>query len=172
MKIAVTGPESTGKSWLCKQIAKNIDCVLIPEYAREYLSGRDTDYTCDDVVAIAKEQNRLIKSAYKNPDMDIVADTELLVTSIWFIHKYKQPNDWIEQHLRQQAFDIYLVCNIDLPWEDDPLREHPELRRYFFNLYKQRLSYLDVNYEIVSGVGEERLNSALYYIKKHFKITY
>ena len=55
-KIVVIGPESTGKSTLCSQLAAHYNTLWVPEYAREYLEKNGTNYSYDDLLAIAKGQ--------------------------------------------------------------------------------------------------------------------
>ena len=56
IKIAVIGPESTGKSTLCELLAQHYNSQWCPEFAREFLLTHGTDYTYDDLLYIAKGQ--------------------------------------------------------------------------------------------------------------------
>ena len=64
---------------------------------------------------------------------------------------------------------MYLLCNIDLQWQPDPQREHPGLRDYFFNLFKNELISRKFNFDIVSGQGTERLKYSIRIIDKFIK---
>lgn len=165
IRIAVTGPESTGKSMLCAALAKELNGVVIPEYARDYLEELPQPYTREDVLTIARTQHSMVNEAFLGKNPVVISDTELLVISIWLNHRYGDSDPWVEEQLKQQKFDIYLLCNIDLPWQEDPLREHPHLRNHFFNLYRQRLEELGFNYHVVSGEDKARLENALFAIK-------
>jgi len=55
-KIVVVGPESTGKSTLCRQLASHYQSMWCPEYAREYLLKNGTNYSYEDLLDIAKGQ--------------------------------------------------------------------------------------------------------------------
>jgi nicotinamide riboside kinase len=55
-KIVIIGPESTGKSTLCQQLAEYYDTVWCPEFAREYLSDKGMDYDFGDLLNIAQGQ--------------------------------------------------------------------------------------------------------------------
>lgn len=55
-KIAITGPESTGKSLLAEQLARYYNTVYVPEYAREYIDNLNKPYNFDDILKIAKAQ--------------------------------------------------------------------------------------------------------------------
>ena len=168
-KIAITGPESTGKSTLAEKLAKHFNTDYIPEYSRTYLENFEGQYTENDVVEIAKKQHELIlKEKDKNPEI-LIADTEIIVCKIWIEYVFKHPNDTIEELLRRQNFDLYLLCDIDLPWVYDPLRENPNIeeRKELFEIYKNTLTKMNVPFGIVRGSDEERVNNSLEIIKQY-----
>jgi NadR type nicotinamide-nucleotide adenylyltransferase len=161
LKIAVTGPESTGKSLISEQLADHYTTVWVPEFARVYLLQIDRPYTYDDILEIAKGQQKSEQALVPIAGRLMFSDTELLVTKIWCEVKYGKRHPWIEAQLHKQHYDLYLLMDIDLPWEYDPMREHPESRDFLFDLYKKKLNEMQVNYRIVSGLGEERLKNAV-----------
>lgn len=117
-------------------------------------------YNYDDLLEIAKGQVRSEHAIEPLAERILFSDTELLVIKIWSEVKFGKCHPWIEEHLRKQAYDLYLLMNIDLPWEFDPLRENPENREFLFELYKSTLETLGVNYRIISGLGKERFQQA------------
>jgi NadR type nicotinamide-nucleotide adenylyltransferase len=163
LKIAILGPESTGKSELAKALAQHFSVTFIPEYARVYLSDSN-HYDSSDVLNIAKKQLELIQNQKQRP---LIADTELIVTKIWQLFKYGQVDSWIEENIANQEFDIYLLMNTDLEWTSDDLRENPSLneRQELFNLYEKELQQRNFNYSIISGEGNTRISNALLAIK-------
>ena len=149
-KIVITGPESSGKSTLSSALAKAYDTTFVKEYAREYLEVNGSDYTLDDVLTMAKEQLRLENI----PQDEIVfLDTDLTVFAIWIKEKYNLEIDWINEHLANSKHKTYFLCDIDIEWENDPLREHPNQadRIRLFNNYKELLGKYDLDYHIISG---------------------
>ncbi|MFP4469081.1 MAG: AAA family ATPase [Bacteroidales bacterium] len=161
IKIAVTGPESTGKSMMAQQLANYFQTVWVPEYARVYLLRIGRDYNYDDILEIARGQKASAKVFESIANRLLFSDTELLVTKIWCDVKYGRCHPWIEEELNKQDFRLYLLMDIDLPWEFDPLREHPEKRRYLMDLYIKELEQRKLNYRIIGGTGEERFRNAL-----------
>src|SRR5688572_18897723 len=160
-RIAITGPESTGKSTIAQQLASHFNTLWVPEFARNYLTDLNQDYTLTDLEKIAKGQLELQQKAEaKNPEI-LFTDTELLVIKIWSENAFGTCPEWILNSLQNQQYDLYLLMNIDLPWEPDPQREHPHLRPYFFNLYQAELERLKFPYKIISGTQEERFSAAL-----------
>lgn len=162
--IAITGPESTGKSQLAQQLATHFNTHWVAEYAREYIDQLNRPYNQKDILNIAKTQYEQIQSAASQCKELLICDTHLLVTKIWSDHKYKECDPWILEHIEKQKIDLYLLCDIDLPWEADPQREHPHLRNHLFNLYKQNLESYNFNYRIVSGKGSDRINNAIKFV--------
>ena len=168
-KIAITGPESTGKSTLADKLAQHFNISFIPEYSRTYLEDFKGQYTENDVVEIAKGQHNLIlKEEKKSPEI-LIADTEVIVCKIWIEYVFKHPNIVIEDLLRRQNFDLYLLCDIDLPWVYDPLRENPDIeeRKELFNIYRNTLTKMNAPFEIVRGNDKERVNNAINIINKY-----
>lgn len=161
IKIAITGPESTGKSMLAKQLAAHYHALWVPEYARYYLQELGRDYDFDDILHIAQQQQQSQLAFEALSSNLLFSDTELLVTKIWCEVKYGRCHEWIDENLQQQHFDLYLLTDIDLPWEYDELREHPHQRKMLFGLYRQALEKHRFPYVIISGIGEQRLLNAI-----------
>jgi NadR type nicotinamide-nucleotide adenylyltransferase len=168
IKIAITGPESTGKSLLASQLADHYNTVYVAEYAREYIDQLNRPYTFDDVLYIAQGQLAREKAAESEASRFLFCDTELLVTHIWCMHKYGKSHDWIEEQILSNPYDLFLLCNIDLPWEYDKQREHPALREFFFNWYRKELEGFNFPYRIISGEGKERTQHAISVIDQFF----
>lgn len=166
-KIAVIGPESTGKSTLCEGLSEHFDIDFIKEYSREFLTKLEREYTELDLLTIAKEQSAQISYASGQDQQLMIADTELLTIKIWSDVKYGRCNEEIEKMMLKQDFDLYLLCDTDVPWQDDPLREVPDLdkREEIFELFKIELERLNWHYQIISGYQSERQSKAIEIIK-------
>ncbi len=163
LKIVLTGPESTGKTTLARQLAEHYQTLWVPEYARFYLSRLRRSYKQEDVLEIAKSQVQWEDAWAKQANGLLFCDTALLVPKIWLQFKYGCENEWIEAQLKTRTYDLYLLCDIDLPWGTDPLREHPNLkdRQALFDLYYSENQALGANFAILSGSISERLQFAI-----------
>ena len=62
-KIVTIGPESTGKSTLCEQLAQHYDSMWCPEFAREYLLTNGKNYDYDDLLT-SQRTNAQVNLAY------------------------------------------------------------------------------------------------------------
>ena len=163
LKIAILGPESTGKTTLAKQLAAHYQAIYIAEYAREYIGNLQRAYTAEDVIFIAQKQFSDTQNALQNASNLLIADTELIVTKIWYEYIFKKKCDWIDEHIAKQDFDLYLLTNVDVKWVADTQREHSEQaqRQEIFNLYETTLKKLAVPFVVIQGKNyENRLKQA------------
>lgn len=160
-RIAITGPESTGKSSLAAALAEHYSNTFVPEYSRKYLEDLGRPYQYEDIAIIAKGQRQQELLIANQEDRFLFCDTEPIVTKIWSEHKYGKCDPWILNEIETNPHDFYLLCDIDLPWMPDPLRENPELREYLFDLYNSELIKRGLPYGIVKGSEEERLHNAI-----------
>jgi NadR type nicotinamide-nucleotide adenylyltransferase len=169
-RISITGPESTGKTTLAQQLAEQYRTVYAPEVARSYLASIGRPYTYDDLLIIAREQYRMEQQMVKKADRYLFCDSDFLVLKIWSLDKFGRCEPWILDRVERHRYDLYLLTDIDLPWEPDPQREDPHRREYLFGLYRAELEGLGVSYEVVSGRQEERLERATRIIEDKFQI--
>ena len=159
LRIGIIGPESSGKSTLARQLAEAFDASFVSEYAREYVERLDRDYTYNDVVTIAREQIRQLDADHSSPL--VFFDTELIITKVWFEYKYGHCPDFVDEYLRLHPLDFYLLCAPDLPFEEDPVRENPNIREELFARYLELVKESGVPYFIVTGTGEQRVRNAM-----------
>lgn len=147
-RVGIIGPESTGKSTLANYLAHRYRGVLILEYAREYMESLapSYEYTYDDVVAIAKHQVEQLQSL--SGELQIF-DTELIITKVWFMHKFGKCPDFLHEALLRYPMDVYLLCYPDMPWQPDSVRENPNNREYLFDWYEREIQALNIPYYII-----------------------
>ena len=165
-KIIVTGPESSGKTTLCENIAHYFNLSYNKEYARKYLEKLNRKYIKDDLINIATGQLESEKNIH-------LLDTDLITIKIWSDYKYGMCDDWILKNIKKQKTEnrFYLLCKPDIAWEEDKLRENPNNRLELFEIYKKEINELQHDYCIISG--EDRFNNHFKKIKSlitHLKI--
>ena len=162
-KIVVLGPESTGKTDLCRALSRHFDRPWIPEYARDYISKLTQPYTYEDVETIAHHQIVEQKEVLKSPKKSdfLFLDTDLIITKVWFLHVFGRCPDWLQSELEKLEITLYLLCKPDIPWEFDPVRENPEIRDFLYDWYKREIETLGRPFFEISGLGEKRLQNAI-----------
>lgn len=162
LKIAVVGPESTGKSSMTKFLSKYYKSTYVPEYARYYCKNLNNKYTIQDELNMFYGQIALEDAILENTEGDIVfCDTTILTVKIWSDHLFKHTPAPVLEEIAQRKYDLYLLMDIDLPWEEDPLRDFPEDRDYFMQVWKRELKSLNTMYQLISGIGKDRNIAAI-----------
>ena len=167
-RIAIVGPESTGKSQLAQQLAQHYQTEWVPEYARFYLDRLERAYTQPDLSEIAKGQLAWERDKSDHANRYLFCDTNLIVIKVWSDHKYGMTDPWIEDTLKENTYDFYLLGNIDLAWTPDPQREHPDMREHFFRIYENYLKDNTLPYVLISGQEEARKKCAIDAVEKYF----
>jgi len=196
-KIVVIGPESTGKSTLCEGLAAHFGTDWVPEYAREYLLKHGKQYQYADLLTIAKGQVALEEkhaaeleerwrpggaggSMGREPvagsgsmgqglkDPILFIDTDMYVMKVWGEFVFGACDAWILDQVATRKYDGYLLCNTDLPWTADELREYPDEgpREQLFNIYKDCMINQSTPWRMISGCEEDRLTAAIAAVKE------
>ena len=183
-KIVVLGPESTGKSTLCAQLADHYKTSWVKEYAREYLLTNGTHYSFDNLLDVAKGQLALEDATIREcqisaPQEELVAgmpsvpgiknaghifiDTNMYVLKVWCEFVFDKCHHWILNQIVEREYDLYLLCDIDLPWVKDELREYPDLesREKLYHHYKDIMVNQVVPWANINGNYEQRLQKAI-----------
>ena len=199
-KFVVIGPESTGKSTLCSQLAEHYHTIWAPEYSREYLQKNGTNYSYDDLLTIAKRQIELEegiryqlsaiskkpsatnpehrtsyivhRTSFISPPGLLFIDTDMYVMKVWCEYVFNKCHNWILNRVAERNYDGYLLCNADLPWVRDNLREYPdvETRNKLYHFYKDILVNQSVPWVNISGNYEERFEKAVNFIEKELDV--
>ncbi len=199
-KIVIIGPESTGKSTLCMQLAAHYHTRWVPEYAREFLEKNGTQYRYENLYEIALGQvegeesgvisQESLANSHQSLDISqesivishqsldnswqtnlnpqhttpvIFIDTDLYVIKVWSEFVFNKCDNRILTQIAKRKYDLYLLCNTDLPWQADSLREYPDLhtREILYHYYKDAMLNQKTTWADISGMHEERLQKAI-----------
>ena len=163
-RICVTGPESTGKTTLARQIAELAGTDWVPEASRIYAERKGSELLASDVAPIACEHIRLADAAadrVRTAGGDLlVLDTDLLSTVVYARHYYRVVPPWIERVERARRAELYLLCDVDVPWIPDGIRDRPANRAQMFALFRHALARRHASFAVVSGDWDERWSLA------------
>ncbi len=163
-KIVIIGPESTGKSTLCEELAEHYNTAFCLEYARDYLLKHGMNYTYDDLTVIAKGQLFLEAETKSEASGEYYfVDTDMYVMKVWYEVVFQHCPTWILKEIAKTGCDLYLLCKTDLPWTQDSLREYPDLamRQRLFRMYKDIMINSGVPWIEISGTERQRLHKAI-----------
>ena len=162
-RILILGTESTGKSTLAEMLAQHYAEPWVPEVARAYLEGLNRPYTYDDLLLIGKRQLSLEDELAATAKYFLFCDTDLRVIQVWSQHRFGKVDSWVLEEIARRTYDLILLCAPDLPWQEDPLREHPELemRQQFFAQYLQLTEQSGFPFTIISGDASARLRTSV-----------
>ena len=171
VKVVLFGPESTGKTTLSKQLSRYYNTVWAPEFAREYLQKKwnNERKTCEqgDLIPIAEGQMKLENKLAKKADKLLICDTDLLETKVYSEEYYGGFVDpKLDKAALENTYDIYFLTYIDTPWEEDDLRDRPELRLEMFTAFENTLKKYNRPYVLLKGDKETRLRKATEVIDK------
>jgi NadR type nicotinamide-nucleotide adenylyltransferase len=161
IRIAIVGPESTGKTTLAAQLAKHYNTCFVPEYAREYIDKLKRPYTIDDIITISKSQVDMEDKMALSANKILICDTNLVVTKIWAEHAFAYCPEWILSNIKKRKYALHLLTCPDIPWEADSQREHPHLREQLFEKYRTELDEEKIPYQLISRTGESRTEMAI-----------
>ncbi len=161
-KIAIVGPESTGKSTMSQLLARHYKVSWVPEYARYYCENLTAPYTLQDEVNMFYGQVALEDAILVTTESDfIICDTTFVTVKIWSDEMLGETPQLVLDALPKRPYDLYLLMDIDLPWQDDPLRDFPNQRAYFMDVWHKELRALNANYQLISGLGDARAANAI-----------
>ena len=168
-KIAIIGPESTGKSLLTKELARYFNANSVSEYSRDYFENREYKYEIEDLISIAKGQLCKEENIANSSSGLLFCDTDILTIKIWSHIVFNTVPDWIDEKVKTHTYQLYLLCNTDIEWESDRFRKNDHNRQYIYNLFVKELERYNLNYRVVKGKGGVRLVNAVSFLEEFLK---
>lgn len=160
-RIAIVGPESTGKSTITAQLALHYQTLWVPEYARYYCAALTAPCDLQDEINMFHGQVALEESITAIAQKELIfCDTTFLTVKIWSDEVFGETPEMVLEALPNYHYDLYLLMDIDLPWQEDPLRDFPDKREYFMQVWHKELKALNANYTVINGT-EDRLDNAI-----------
>jgi NadR type nicotinamide-nucleotide adenylyltransferase len=165
-KVCVLGPECTGKTDLSQFLANHYKTSWVEEYARAYLNKLGRPYQQHDLLKIAHGQLRMEDEWVHDATRLLVCDTNLYVIKVWSEFKFGVCEAEILSLIKNRPYDLYLLTYIDIPWLDDPLREHPNKREELYQIYLNEMKSQSSPFAEIKGDRENRRKSAVEAIER------
>lgn len=160
-KIAIVGPESTGKSTMSAYLAKHYNTVWVPEFARDYCAALTEPPTWQDEINMFFGQLALEEEYLPKANKLLICDTTFITVKIWSDQMFGSSPQEVLDELPKHPYDFYLLLDIDMPWEEDPLRDFPDMREHFMAIWHKELQELNANYVVIAGIGQQRYDEAV-----------
>lgn len=165
MKVLVlTGPESSGKSWLANETRNRFGGVLVGEYVRHFIDEQRRDTVYADITPIAQGQLAWEDAARAAAPALVILDTHLLSNMLWSRTLFGDCPAWLEQQLLARQYDLHLLLSPEgVNWTQDGQRCQPALedRLAFFAASRDWLQAHDQPYQVVGGDWNERLETVM-----------
>lgn len=155
-KVAIIGPECTGKSELSAFLSEEFNTVWVKEFARDYIDQLHRPYDVSDLLEIAKGQVAQEEALIAKANKVLICDTDLYVIKVWSNFKYGYCDPAILKMIAARQYDLYLLTYTDIPWESDPQREHPHQREMLYELYLREMRNQPVPFVEIKGTREQR----------------
>jgi len=178
IKVCLFGPECTGKTRMARELAQHFKTVFVEEYARSYFEMKENDVQPEEVSDIAMGQLASEDFLARSSQQVLFCDTDLISTTIWCKWMYEdQCPEWVRMEAEKRTYDLYLLMDTDVPWQDDAVRCLPNNRQEFFNDCREALESRGRKYIVISGPFEDRFKNAVSAVEdllrqKKKKLTY
>jgi NadR type nicotinamide-nucleotide adenylyltransferase len=159
-RVVLTGSESTGKTTLAWRLAQHYNAEYLPEFVRGYAERKSGVLSFADHGPIAHGQMALEDKHIARAKGLIVQDTDLLSTVVYCEHYFGQCPAWIVDAASTRRPDLYLLCDIDIPWVADSVRDRGHMRDEMQQLFRDAVVASGSPYSAVTGTGEDRFARA------------
>lgn len=159
-RVVLTGSESTGKTTLTADLARHYDAAWVPEYVRGYADWKGAPLEAGDVTPVARGQIAAQDLALERARDLLLLDTDLLSTVVYAEHYYGFCPEWVRAAADHRRADLYLLCDIDVPWTHDPQRDRAGERPVMHELFRRALAERGFPFQVIRGGWRERFLAA------------
>lgn len=140
IRVVLTGSESTGKTTLAARLGAHYRVEVVPEFVREFAAARGGVIEFGDHGAIARGQMALEDEYAARAGRVLVQDTDLLSAVVYCRHYFGRCPAWIEEKAAERRPDVYLLCEPDIPWIADGVRDRGHMREEMQALFRAAVS--------------------------------
>jgi HTH-type transcriptional repressor of NAD biosynthesis genes len=168
-RVCVVGAESTGTTTLSKALAKHYQTAWVPEYGRTYTerlhdAGINTfvyHWRTDEFVHIARQQQKEEDRMAREANRILICDTDALATAIWHQRYVGTWSEEVEKIASARRYDLYLLTNCDIPFEQDGVRDGQQIRPWMTQRFTEELTRRGLPWVLIKGSREERLTQSV-----------
>ena len=157
-RVAIIGPESSGKSTLTARLAAHYGTRYVSEYGRTYLDAMGLEIHTDAILHIVRGHRAAEEAMARQCHRLLFSDTESIITRLWSQILLGHVPEVVEEYVREERYDLYLVMAATEVWQADIQRFQLEAsaRREFEGKCVEVLESLGRPYVILDGDWEQR----------------
>jgi NadR type nicotinamide-nucleotide adenylyltransferase len=160
IRVVLTGSESTGKTTLANELARHYRAELVPEFVRSYAEQREGVTTFNDHGPIARGQMALEDEVFATARGLVFLDTDLLSTVVYCDHYFGRCPEWIRETAVSRRPDLYVLCDVDVPWVADGVRDRGDRRDEMHGLFRAAVAASGARFVEVNGDVAHRVAAA------------
>ena len=160
IRVVLTGSESTGKTTLASLLAAHYGAELVPEFVRGYAEKKQGPIGFADHGPIARGQMVLEDEHIARASRLVVQDTDLLSTVVYCDHYFGACPEWIREAALQRRPRLYLLCEADIPWIHDGVRDRGDRREEMQALFLDAVRRSGSPWVDIRGERAERVVAA------------
>jgi NadR type nicotinamide-nucleotide adenylyltransferase len=175
-KFIFLGPESSGKTTLCKLLSEKYNTLWVQEYCRVAAQEKLQDicspeinfnFTLDDFINMAHRQNKEEYDYSQKCDKILICDNDSFALTIWcerYLNKYYSEMYDIYKNADYLNNDekIYILTKPNVPFVQDGFRDGEHIRDWMYDRFITELTKYNMKYYIIDSPNyDERLQNAI-----------
>ncbi len=135
-RVAVVGPESSGKSTLTERLAKHFHTTFAPEYARTYLESiprtelerlyAPNGFDAESMRRFVVGQSASVEAMARGCNRVVFSDTEAVVTTLYCRLFLRKEPPFVSEQVARQRYDMYLLQTAHEDWKSEEQRVQPD----------------------------------------------
>jgi HTH-type transcriptional repressor of NAD biosynthesis genes len=159
-RVCIIGPESTGKTTLALRLARHFNTVMVPEYARGLIDRLGGRVSHDAFPTFVRGQAASEAALARQANRVLICDSDALTTMLYRRLYVGDCPDYLSDAVERERYDLYLLADCDTPFVDDPQRNHPHARGWFFNQCVEWLGRRSAPFVVLRGGWDVRFEAA------------
>jgi NadR type nicotinamide-nucleotide adenylyltransferase len=171
IRVVLTGSECTGKTTLAIRLAAHYGIEYVPEFVRDFAARKGAPIDFADHGAIARGQIALEDEYIARAHALLVQDTDLLSTVVYCTHYFGRCPPWIADAARGRRPDLYLLCEIDVPWIEDGIRDRGHMREEMQEMFRAAVYGAGAPFVAIAGESDQRFAAAVQAIDRLTETT-
>ena len=180
IKFIFVGPESTGKTTLCKFLSEKYSTPWVSEMCRIVAEEKTTiidpnidaaninfNFDLNDFILMANRQNQEEHELSQKATNILICDNDSFALTIWcerYLGKYY--NEIYDIYLNAEYLEndkkVYILTKPNVPFVQDGLRDGEHIRDWMYERFLKELDNKKMNYYLIDSPNyDERIKKAI-----------